>query len=77
VGDQWSLDGDLGDLVGDSLGGFGNVDIPICGGVNGVGPLALPVVPEVLQGLFLDRFIACCWSSLAIQSHSGLVSPAV
>lgn len=26
VGDQWTLDGDLGDFVGDLVGGFGIVD---------------------------------------------------
>jgi hypothetical protein len=40
-GDQWTLDGDLGDFVGDFVGGFGNADVPIWGGVNGVGTLSL------------------------------------
>jgi hypothetical protein len=31
-GDQWTLDGDLGDFVGDFIGGFGNTDVPIWGG---------------------------------------------
>jgi hypothetical protein len=43
-----------GDREGDCIGGFGirNTDIPICGGVNGVGALPLLAVPEVLQGPF-------------------------
>ena len=29
VGDPWTLNGDLADFIGDFIGGFGNVDIPI------------------------------------------------
>ena len=42
-----------GDLVeGDLVGGFGigNADVPIWGGVNGVGTLSLPEVPGVPWG---------------------------
>ena len=42
-----------GDLVeGDLIGGFGigNADVPIWGGVNGVGTLSLPEVPGVPRG---------------------------
>ena len=52
VGDQWTPVGDLGDSVEDFVGGFGNADVPIWWGVNGVGTLSLPAVPEVLRGPF-------------------------
>jgi hypothetical protein len=73
-GDQWTLDGDLGDFVGDFIGGFGNADVPIWGGVNGVGTLSLPAVPEVPRGPFLDRIPvrSSCLVHLAIQCPCGL-----
>ena len=50
VGDQWTLDGDLGDFVGGFVGGFGNADVPIWRGVDGVVTLGLPEVPGVPWG---------------------------
>jgi len=43
-----------GNQEGDCVGGFGigNADVPICGGVNGVGALPFLAVPEVLRGPF-------------------------
>ena len=44
-----------GDLVGDSVGcfQFGDADVTIWGGLDGVVALVLPAVPEVLWGPFL------------------------
>jgi len=47
VGDQWTLDGDLGDFMGDFIGGFGNADVPIWEG-GGWGRDSVP--PRVARG---------------------------
>ena len=57
VGDPWTLDGDLADFIGDFVGGFGNADVPIWRGVDGVVALGLPEVPGVPWGPCLDRFV--------------------
>ena len=73
VGDQWTLNGDLGDFVG----GFGNVDIPIWRGVDGVVALGLPEVPGVPQGPFLDRFLFIVKSGSCLAIRHRSVPPAI
>jgi len=76
VGDQWTLDGDLGDFMGDFIGGFGNADVPIWEGGDGVGTLSLPELPGALWGLFLNRFlfIAVSCSSCHLVPFLGFAS---
>jgi hypothetical protein len=76
------LKGDLTVGLGrDSVGGLaiGDTDVTIWGGLDGVVALALPVVPEVTWGPFLDKIpvhSSRLFLRLAIQHHSGPLPPA-
>jgi hypothetical protein len=72
IGDGGILGGGLeGGVIGGFAGGLrsGNEDVPIWRGLNGVGPLALPAVPGVLQGPFpvINVFSLSIGLCLAIQ----------